>query len=333
MGNAATPDYRLRDVFVSGFDAGRAIPYTGHNRERPLPDDAMAYATALRAAHHGDATDYYLMKESGVQDTQDDPYAPRRAQFEAQFQALPPTGGDDYWRRIEEPIAEQRLPLEVLARCLRERHAAGAVGDADRVLNVIWLQVQPQVRKWSRDVAGMARSGMKPELREDLEQECFIKLWQELNDVDDGDDEIFLLTYFEIAFLRLRQHVAQDVMKKAGEWQRPGVDKPTRIPTDAIDSIQATSEREGDFPLDDQLEDMAAQAPFRQAELSDLFEKVRALPEDQRTAIIDRFWKGLSQDETAAKLGITPRMVRYLLRKALRELGEQYGAGEEGNGV
>ncbi|HKW20729.1 MAG TPA: hypothetical protein VJO13_05085, partial [Ktedonobacterales bacterium] len=114
MGNAATLDYLLRDVVVSGFDAGRAIPYTGRNRERPLSDDALAHPTAIRAAHHGDATDYYLMKESGVQDTQDDPYAPRRAQFEAQFQALPPTGSGDYWRRIEEPIAEQRLPLEVL---------------------------------------------------------------------------------------------------------------------------------------------------------------------------------------------------------------------------
>lgn len=332
MDNAATPDHRLRDIFVSGFDAGCAIPYTGRNRERPLTDDALASATAIRAANEGDATDYYLTKESGVRNSQDDPYAPRRAQLETLFNELPPTGSADYWRRIEEPVAEQRLPLEVLARCLRERHAAGAVEDADRVLNVIWRQVQPKVRQWSRDVAGRARSGMKPELREDLEQECLIKLWQELSD-DDGDDEIFLLTHFEVAFLRLRQHVAQDVMQKAGEWQRPGVDKPTRIPTDVIDSIQATSEREGDFPLDDQLEDMTAQAPFRQADLSDLLEKARALPEDQRTVIIDRFWEGLTQDETAAKLGITSRMVRYLLRKALSELGEQYGAGEEGNGV
>ncbi len=251
-----------------------------------------------------------------MRNSQDDPFASRRAQLEAEFHALPLVGSGDYWERIEQPTDGQELPLEVLARCLRERHAAGAVEDADRALNVIWRQVQPQVRQWSRDVAGRAHSGMKPELREDLEQECFIKLWQELSDVDDGDDEIFLLTHFEIAFLRLRQHVAQDVMKKAGEWQRPGVDRPTRIPTDVMDSIQATSEREDDFPLDDQLEDVNAQAPFRQAELSDLLEKVRALPEDQRTVIMDRFWEGLTQDETAAKLGITSRMVRYLLRES-----------------
>ncbi len=36
MDNAASPGHRLRDIFVSGFDAGCAIPYTGRNRERPL---------------------------------------------------------------------------------------------------------------------------------------------------------------------------------------------------------------------------------------------------------------------------------------------------------
>ncbi len=333
MDNVAMSGHYPRDVFTSDFDAGSAISYTGRNRERPLTDDALAYATAIRPANYGDATDYYQMKESGVQDTQDDPYAPLRAQLDAEFHALPPVGSGDYWQRIEQPIAEQRLPLEVLARCYRERYAAGANDDANRVLKMIWRRVQPRVKHWSRDVAGMARSGMKPELQQDLEQECFIKLWQELSDDEASDDEIFLLTRFETAFLRLRQHVAQDVMKKAGEWQRPGVEKPTRVPTNVIDSIQATPEREGDFPLDDQLEDMDAQTPFRQVDLSDLLDKVRELPEDQRTVIIDRFRESLPQDETAAKLGVTPRMVRYLLKKALRELGVSYGGGEEGNGV
>ena len=68
-------------------------------------------------------------------------------------------------------------------------------------------------------------------------------------------------------------------------------------------------------------------------ELSDLFAKVQALPENQRTVILDRFWEGVSQEETAAKLGITPRMVRYLLGQALETLRQDYGGGEEGNGV
>ena len=61
-----------------------------------------------------------------MDNNQDDVYAARRAELEAQFQALPPTGSGDYWRRIEEPDAERRLPLEVLAHCCRERNATGS---------------------------------------------------------------------------------------------------------------------------------------------------------------------------------------------------------------
>ncbi len=264
-------------------------------------------------------------------DTQEDVYAQRRAQLEAQFDALPPVGSGDYWRRIEEPTAARRLPLEVLARCLRERRATGAYPNAERIMNVILRRVQSQVRKWSWHIAGQARSGMKPELQQDLEQECYVKLWEELT--DDVDDETFLLTHFEAAFLRLRQHVAHYAMEKAGDWQRPGVEKPTRVPRSEIDSLQAASESESDVSLGDQLEDTSAQAAFRQADISDLLEKVRELPEDQRTVVIDRFWENLTQDETAAKLGVSPRMVRYLLKKALRELGVRYSGGEEGNDV
>ena len=70
-----------------------------------------------------------------MDNNQDDVYAARRAELEAQFQALPPTGSSDYWRRIEESDAERRLPLEVLARCCRERYAAGVTDDANRIFN------------------------------------------------------------------------------------------------------------------------------------------------------------------------------------------------------
>lgn len=264
-----------------------------------------------------------------MQDNQDDAYAPRREELKAQFQALQSAGSSEYWQRIEEEDSAQRLPLEVLARCFRERHAAGVRGDAERIMNVIWRQVQPKVHQWSWQIANYSHSGMKPQFQEDLEQECLIKLWQELVE----DDPAFLLENFTVGFLRLRQHVAQSVMEKAGEWQRRGVDNPTRIPRSAMDSLQAKSDNEGDFSLDEQLEDERAQAPFDRVDVSDLLEKVRSLPDDQRTVVLDRFWEGLTQEETAAKLGISTRMVRYLLKKALRELGVDYGGGEEGNRV
>lgn len=264
-----------------------------------------------------------------MQDNQDDAYAPRREELETQFNALQPVGSGEYWQRIEAENTAQRLPLEVLARCLRERYAAGIQRDAERIMNVIWRQVQPKVHQWSLQKANYSRSGMKPQLQEDLEQECLFKLWQELVE----DNPSFLLENFRVGFLRLRQHVAQSVMEKAGEWQRRGVDNPTRIPRSVMDSLQAKSDNEGEFSLDEQLVDEHAQAPFDRVDVSDLLEKVRSLPDNQRTVILDRFWEGLTQEETAAKLGISTRMVRYLLKKALRELGVDYGGGEEGNGV
>ena len=268
---------------------------------------------------------------------QDDRYAARRAELAAQFQGLPPAGSDGYWRYIEELDAEKRLPLEVLARCFRERHFAGIRGDAERIMKVIWRRVQPQVIAWARDLARQAPSGMASALKDDLEEECLTSLWEDLVEDDADEDAPFLLTSFTASFLRLRQHVSQDVMIREGIWKRPGVNTPKRIPRGEMVSLQIEAEPEAAAgsaatPVR-QVGDPAAQRALEQVELSDLFAKVQALPENQRTVILDRFWEGVSQEETAAKLGITPRMVRYLLGQALETLRQDYGGGEEGNGV
>jgi RNA polymerase sigma factor (sigma-70 family) len=270
-----------------------------------------------------------------VDNQQDDVYAARRAELAAQFQGLPSAGSDGYWRRIEELDAANRLPLEVLTRCFRERHFAGFSGDADGIMRIIWRRVQPQVIAWARDLARQAPAGMAPALKDDLEEECLISLWEELVEDDAEEDAPFLLTSFKASFLRLRQHVAQDVMTREGIWKRPGVNTPKRIPRGDLVSLQAEPDQTAGSaaPPARQPGDPAAQRALEQVELSDLFEKVQALPENQRTVILDRFWEGVAQEETAAKLGVSTRMVRYLLGQALEALGQDYGGGEEGNGV
>lgn len=268
-----------------------------------------------------------IPKESGVGDNQDDAYAVRRAELDGQFRALPPVGTAEYWRSIEGVGARHALPLEVLSRCFRERHAVGALSDAERIFNVMWRRVQSPVQRWAWAITGPARSGMKPQLREDLEQECYMKLWEELA----NDGPTFLLEHFAFAFGRLRQHVAHDVMERAGEWQRRGVERPSRIPRDQTDSLQAEPEGEDDATLVEQLADASAQDAFDRAELSDLLALVMTLPADQRTIILDRYWGGQPQEETAAKLGISDRMVRYRLKTILRELGVRYRGTEEDN--
>jgi RNA polymerase sigma factor (sigma-70 family) len=264
-------------------------------------------------------------KESGVENQQDDAYAVRRAELERQFLTLPPVNTPAYWRSIDGAGAQQALPLEVLARCFRDRSGAGAVRDAERIFNIIWRRVQSPVQQWAWKIASRARSGMKAQLQEDLEQECYIKLWEELA----GDGPTFLLESFPFAFGRLRQHVAQDVMEREGEWQRRGVAQPTRIPRSHMDSSQANPAAEDEAPLVELVADASVQDAFDRADLSDLLALVMTLPQDQRTIILDRFWDGRSQEETAAKLGISDRMVRYRMKTILRELGVRYRGAEE----
>jgi RNA polymerase sigma factor (sigma-70 family) len=264
-------------------------------------------------------------KESGVENQQDDTYAVRRAELDRQFRMLPPVGTDAYWRSIDGAGAQQALPLEVLARCFRDRDGAGAVTDADHIFDVIWRRVQSPVQRWTWAIASRARSGMKAQLQEELEQECYIKLWEELA----SDGPTFLLEGFTFAFGRLRQHVAQDVMEREGEWQRRGVKQPTRIPRSYMDSSQAKPAGEDEAPLVELVADASVQDAFDRAELSDLLALVMTLPPDQRMIILDRFWEGRPQEETAAKLGISDRMVRYRMKTILRELGVRYRGAEE----
>lgn len=264
-------------------------------------------------------------KESGVGNQQDDAYAVRRTELDRQFRTLPPVGTDAYWRSIDGAGAQQALPLEVLARCFRDRAGAGAVTDAERTFNVIWRRVQSLVQRWAWVIASRARSGMKAQLQEDLEQECYIKLWEELA----SDGPTFLLEGFTFAFGRLRQYVAQDVMEREGEWQRRGVEQPTRIPRSHMGSSQAKPAGEDEAPLVELVADASVQDAFDRAELSDLLDLVMTLPPDQRMIILDRFWDGRPQEETAAKLGISDRMVRYRMKTILRELGVRYRGAEE----
>lgn len=268
-----------------------------------------------------------ILKGSAVGENQDEKYAARREELDAQFRALPPAGSVAYWHHIEDAETVSALPLEVLTRCVRERVAAGALSDAHRIFNHILLRVQPRVQQWARRATGNARSGMKPQLKEELEQQCYMKLWEELT----GDGKTFLLESFVFTLGLRFKHVAREMMEQAGEWQRPGVETPTRIPRAETDSLEAKPKGEDDVPLTDRIPDNNIQEAFDQVELSDLLALVMSLPEDQRTIIFDRFWENLPQKETGDKLHISDRMVRYRLQTILRELGRRYLGGEEGN--
>jgi len=268
-----------------------------------------------------------LPKESGVGNNQDDAYAVRRAELDTQFHALPPVGTAEYWRSIENAPAEQSLPLEVVTRCCRERLAAGAVSDSERIFECMVRRTARAMDIWSWRIARHARDKAQRQLREDLEQECYMKLWEELAD----DGPTFLLENFAHALNRLQQHVAHDVMEKAGEWQRPGTATSSRVPRGKIASLQAESGRDDEDPMPDRFADPAAEQAFERADLSDLRDLVTKLPPELRDLILDRFWRGISQEEIAAERNITARTVYNRLKAVRKQLGVRY-AGDEGDG-
>jgi len=265
-------------------------------------------------------------KEPGVAEGQDDYYAERREALEQRFRALPSAGTDDYWRVIEQATAAEALPLEVLGRCLRERLSAGMDAEGERIFVVIMRRIQPQTQTWARRIAGRSRSGRGLGIAEDLEQECYMAVWEDL--VDAGPT--FLLEDFSHALLRIQQHVAHDVMEKEGEWQRRGVTHPTRVPRRETDSIEAQPLDTNSLPLADTLPDQAALAAFAYRELcDDLTTTLAALNQETLQLLYDLYWRGLTQQEIAEQLHVTDRTIRNRLSRALECLRRLYLGSEE----
>lgn len=257
-----------------------------------------------------------------MDNNQDDVYAARHAELEAQFQGLPPAGSESYWRRIEMPDAANRLPLEVLARCFRERHFAGFGEDAERILIVIMERIRNHVSWWARSIAARARSGSLD--ADDLEQVCHMKLWEEL--VSEG--RTFLLENFRHKLDFICQHVQQSEMEKAGEWQRPGVETPQRVPRGQVESLQTEPQGMEELPLTERVPDEKAQEEIEKANLSDLFDLVDKLPPDERIIINDWLSGDRTQEETATTLSVTARTIRNRLKKILDDLRRDYHGGE-----
>ena len=260
---------------------------------------------------------------------QDDVYAPRRAELEAQFQGLPPAGSEGYWRRIEELDAANRLPLEVLARCFRERHFAGFGGDADRIFEVIIGRIQAWVIQKARFVASKAKSGMKPELAQDITQECYMKLLEDLA----SEGSTFLFERFMHKLEYIFDHATEAQMIQVGEWKHRDVKQPTRVPRDALESIDTQQPGEGATPRAMQVASPSAQDDLDLAEYSDLLEEVERLSPEERAILRGVGLEGRTQEDVAQELGVTSRTIRTRLKAIRQKLRMRYerGAGGEGD--
>jgi RNA polymerase sigma factor (sigma-70 family) len=260
-----------------------------------------------------------------VDENQDDSYATRRADLDAQFRALPPVGSPDYWQTVEAHDAQQQLPLEVLARSCRECFVAGAIADAQHICELLIRRVEGTVGPWAQRVAAMARSGMREQRRQELAQDCYLKLWEELS----GNRRSYLLENFASAFNRLRQHVSHSYMEREGEWKRSDDVHPTRAPRGEMGSLDATPAGSDRLPLSETQADPKAQDAIERAELSDLMDHIMGLPLDDRMILL-RSLAGDGQEDIAADLGVTARTIRNRLKRAKDEVIRRYKGGNGG---
>ncbi|HKV85306.1 MAG TPA: hypothetical protein VJN88_12170 [Ktedonobacterales bacterium] len=235
--------------------------------------------------------------------------------FEQIARALPPPDTAEYWQRIEQPRPGAELPLEVLVRCCRQPDARGQ--RAQRVYTALLPRIQRQTQAWAHKIARMSHSGQITQLAEDLEQECYVMLWQELTRAGDT----FLAENFQHKLHFIQKHVAHDRMEKDGEWRRRGVAEPTRPPRANVDSVErlTTADETGAHPQ--QFTDPAALDAFSLAELTlDMDEQLAALDPGQRAVLYDAYWRDTPRIEIADKLGITDRALRMRMEKLLKTL-------------
>lgn len=259
---------------------------------------------------------------------QDDQYAARRAEMEQTFHTLPPAGSAAYWQRIETTIEANALPLEVLARCVRERASAGAKVDAERVYAMVVRCIQRRAQYFARICTGTSSVGQHQQLAEEIEQECYVLVWRKLT----SDNPGFLVERFTHDLDYQMRHAAHTIMEGAGIWQRSDVRTPTRVPDDERDSIEA-GQRSGDGEVVEYpLPDTAAENEFDQVETRiDLAEAMNCLTPEQRRLLYDKFYRGLTEAEIAESLGLkSSRAVRYRLEGIFKLIREGYPGGGEG---
>lgn len=266
------------------------------------------------------------VKESGVGAEQGDQYAARRADLERQFQSLPAAGTTEYWRRIEQTADGIALPLEVLARCARERIQAGAGDHAARVVERILLLIQTTVQSRVHTTAHRSASGQKHELAQEMEQECYMQLWRELRD----PEPTFLCEHFMHALKRLMDHVEHSFMESNGFWKRRNVETPNRVPANEQDSLNKPIASGEQHTIGDNLSDTAAESEYERVDMeTDVEELLTALSPEDREMIRDLYWRDLTQEQVAERLDVTDRTVRNRLERIIKRLRKDYAGGEE----
>jgi len=244
-------------------------------------------------------------------------YAERRAQLERTFSSLPPAGSQAYWEALNAPTADGHgIPLEVLARCWRAWYGDYRSSESDQVFEIIIGRVEHHIDAWANRITFKTPAARASGLKEDLKQECYMQLLQDL-----ASAKAFLFENFISTLTHIEQHVAHAVMEREGIWPRTGVRQPSRTPTSQIDSLNEMATPNTLETREARIADPAAEAHLRGVEtLADLDAALSQLTPEQRALYYRAYQEDLPQTQIADELGITTRAVRYQLDAIKRTL-------------
>lgn len=205
---------------------------------------------------------------------------------------------------------EARLSSGTLVAIMRAARQQGQIAVTKNIFLALLQRIEVGNAFWARRAIGRLAEVVPDSeraLQEDLRQELTLHLWEEMALRDGEGWELF----FRRSLAFARAQVARRALARHG--YRPG-----QQITLFFSRVAATSARavhgENDTPFAPALID--PQEPFTASDLADLRGYVERLPPRERAVVVMRYWEHAHEPEMAAALGVTPRTVRNLLRRA-----------------
>jgi RNA polymerase sigma factor (sigma-70 family) len=249
-----------------------------------------------------------------------------RLRLAREIAALPRWESPALWGRLRSHDPKTSASSGALVSYLRAAMRRNTMSAAREIFVLLLGRVERVNREWAlRTIARTPslRGDSSTTVREDLLQELTLHLWDQIAVQSDEAWEIFFTRALGFA----QRHVATAYMERNGYWIASGVREPSHgiaIPFSRLAARYTTDEHAGDeWP-----QIAAPEDGMVSAELCDLRELVARLPERQRAVVIMRYWQDAQERDIAASLGVTPRAVRAMLKRAYAKLRAAYEQSE-----
>jgi RNA polymerase sigma-70 factor (ECF subfamily) len=134
------------------------------------------------------------------------------------------------------------------------------------------------------------------QMAEDVAQDVFVRVFQHIRHYDENRS-------FEPYLLRSVANLALNTCEKTARWVQFGTDADLEVINDLL--LRAAS-----------TEEMAEYNRLK----GEVATALKALPPRQRTAIVQRYYLGMSEQEMAESLSTAPGTVKWLLNNARQRL-------------